>query len=586
MRYSKMLIPTLRDDPADAEVVSHKLMVRAGYIRKLAAGIYTYLPLALRVLKKVENIVREEMVAADAQELLLPIIMPEELWQESGRWNFYGKELLRIKDRADHGFCVGPTHEEAITDLARREIKSYRDLPKNLFQIQTKFRDEVRPRFGLMRGREFIMKDGYSFDVNIEASKKTYHAMFDAYKKIFARCGLDFRPVEAATGTIGGTLSHEFHVIANSGEDAIFFCDKCEYASNVEKARLAKASAIQKMNAELKTTAVIGKYKEVSTPGKKTIEEVSKFLKIKPMDLVKTLIYKVSHEGKQPVFVAAMVRGTHEIVDSKLVGALFDGGIIETRDVTLELASDADVKRLTGASVGFAGPIGLKGKDIKIIADVSVYDNGKFIVGANKDDTHLTDVTVGDCGVSFFADIRRACDGDKCPECSNGKLLEKRGIEVGQVFYLGTKYSKKMHAVYLDENGKEQLMEMGCYGIGIGRTAAAAIEQNYDDKGIIWPLAIAPFHVEVISVGEDAKVKKMAEDVYDELGYAGLEVLFDDRDERPGVKFADADLIGIPYHAIIGKKAVEEGKIELKVRKTSERKMVDAKHIVNLVKHF
>ena len=497
MRYSKSLIPTLREDPADAEVISHKLMTRAGYIRKIAAGIYTYLPLCLKVLRKVERIVREEMEASGAQELLLPIIMPAELWMESGRWDFYGKELLRVKDRADHDFCVGPTHEEAITDIARREIKSYRDLPKNLFQIQTKFRDEVRPRFGLMRGREFIMKDSYSFDVDIESSKKTYQTMYDAYKRIFRRCGLEFRPVEAATGAIGGTLSHEFHVIADSGEDAIFFCDKCEYASNVEKTRLAKQGILEKINTELKKAKPSGKFKEISTPNKKTIEEVSKFLKVKPDDLVKTLIYKINEAGKDPIFTGVLVRGENEIVDAKLMNALFDTSLVGTRDVTLELAGDVDVKRITGADVGFAGPVGLKG--VKIIADALIYGEKPFVVGANKTDTHLTGVVCSDCNIHSFVDVRRARQGDKCPECASGSLLEKRGIEVGQVFYLGTKYSSKMHAVYLDEGGKERPMEMGCYGIGIGRTAAAAIEQNHDDKGIIWPLPIAPFHVHLIT---------------------------------------------------------------------------------------
>ncbi|PIR17343.1 MAG: proline--tRNA ligase [Deltaproteobacteria bacterium CG11_big_fil_rev_8_21_14_0_20_49_13] len=582
MRYSRSLIPTLREDPADAEVISHKLMIRGGYIRKVAAGIYDYLPLALRVFRKIETIVREEMDASGALELLLPIIMPAELWRESGRWDFYGKELLRIKDRADHDFCVGPTHEEAITDLARREIKSYRDLPKNLYQIQTKFRDEVRPRFGVMRGREFIMKDAYSFDVNVEASKKTYQVMYDTYKRIFKRCGLSFRPVEAVTGAIGGTLSHEFHVIASSGEDAIFFCDKCEYASNVEKTRLAKPNQLHKMNEELKDARAASKYVEVPTPGKKTIPEVALHLKVKSSELVKTLIYKIASEKNKSLFVAVLVRGDHEIVEAKLTNALFDLKLVDTRDIVLELAGENDVKALTGADVGFAGPIGIK---TKVIADALVFGDEHFVVGANKTDAHLVGVAWADCNISGFADLRRARQGDKCPECSSGSLLEKRGIEVGQVFHLGTKYSEKMKAVYLDESGKDQFMVMGCYGIGISRTAAAAIEQNNDENGIKWPLPIAPYHVELIVMGADEKTKEVADKTYHELQEAGIEVLYDDRDERPGVKFADADLIGIPYHVVIGKKAIAEGKVELKIRKTGERKMVSLQEAADLIKN-
>jgi prolyl-tRNA synthetase len=580
MRYSRSLIPTLREDPADAEVVSHKLMVRAGYIRKVAAGIYNYLPLGLRVIKKVERIVREEMDAAGAQELLMPMIQPAELWQESGRWDFYGKELLRFKDRAMHDYCAGPTHEEVITDIARRELKSYRDLPKNLYQIQTKFRDEVRPRFGLMRGREFIMKDAYSFDADEKSAFESYEGMYQTYKRIFSRMGLTFRPVEAATGAIGGTRSHEFHVLADSGEDAIFFCDKCEYAANAERARVILQAGLNGLNKGLGQKGSKG-YKEAATPGKKTIEEVSAFLRVRPNELVKTLLYKVT-EGGRPGFIAVMLRGDDELMEPKLVKALLDAGYVSGADVVLEMASEAEVKDLTGADVGFAGPIGLK-KGVKVIADASVHGNGGFVTGANKTDAHLVGVEWSDCGIGAFADIRRAKGGDTCGECGKGKLSERRGIEVGQVFYLGTKYSNKMRAVYLDEGGKEQLTVMGCYGIGITRTASAAIEQNHDDKGIIWPLAIAPFHVELISAGEDEKVKATAEAVYAELEAAGLEVLYDDRNERPGVKFADADLIGIPYHVIVGKKALDAGKLEMKVRRTGERKMVQAEEIIGLI---
>ena len=582
MRYSKALIPTLRDDPSDAEVVSHKLMVRAGYIRKVAAGIYNYLPLILRVFKKIENIVREEMDRSGAQELLMPMIQPAELWMESGRWDFYGKELLRFKDRANHDYCAGPTHEEVITDIARREIKSYRDLPKNLYQIQTKFRDEVRPRFGLMRGREFIMKDSYSFDRSVEDSLKSYDLMFDTYTRIFKRMGLDFRPVEAATGAIGGTRSHEFHVLASSGEDAVFFCDKCDYASNVERTKVVTEEESSKAADAVKKASPSFKHKEVATPGKKTVEEVSLFLKVKPSDLVKTLLYKITVEGCEPEFVAVLVGGNFEVVDAKISNALFDAGAVDTRNFILEMAEEADVKRITKAEVGFAGPIGIKG--VKIIADHSVFGDKEFVVGANKNNAHFTGVKWEDCSILAFADMRRASEGDKCPICGGGKLSERRGIEVGQVFFLGTKYSEKMKAVYLDEGGKEQLMVMGCYGIGISRTAASAIEQNHDDKGIIWPVSIAPYHVELISAGGDENVLKMANNIYDELTASGIEVLYDDRDERPGVKFADADLIGIPYHAIVGKKAVAEGKVELKIRKTGERKMIETSELILMIK--
>ncbi len=585
MRYSRSLIPTLREDPSDAEVVSHKLMVRAGYIRKVAAGIYDYLPLCLRVLRKIEGIVRDEMNKAGAQELLLPVIMPSELWIESGRWDFYGKELLRIKDRADHAFCVGPTHEEAITDLARREIKSWRELPKNLFQIQTKFRDEVRPRFGLMRGREFIMKDGYSFDRDEADAQETYKLMYNAYKNIFRRSGLEFRPVDAATGAIGGSQSHEFHVMAASGEDAIFFCDKCEYAANVEKTKLVHDKVLAELNSKVAGAKGEKKYIEVSTPDKKSVDEVATFLKVKPVNLVKTLLYKASVEGAEPVFIAALLRGNHELIEAKFVRAITDAGFVKSGDVMLELAGETDVVKLTGAPVGFAGPQGLREKGLRVIADAAVISDDAFVTGANKGDAHFVGVTWADCGVERVADIRRAVSGDVCVHCDGGGLDEKRGIEVGQVFFLGTKYSEKMHAVYLDENGKEQFMVMGCYGIGIGRTAAAAIEQNHDDKGIIWPVAIAPFHVEVISAGEDAIVKETSEKVYNELTNAGLEVLFDDRNERPGVKFADADLIGIPYHVVVGKKAIEAGALEVKNRKTGERKMMQTSEIIELVKN-
>lgn len=578
LRYSESLIPTLKETPAEAEVISHKLMMRAGFIRKLAAGVYIYLPLSLRVFRKIEEIVRDEMAAAGAMELLLPIVMPAELWVETGRWDFYGKELLRFKDRHDREFCIGPTHEEAITDLARREIKSYRDLPKNLFQIQTKFRDEIRPRFGLMRGREFVMKDGYSFDTDEAASKVSYKKMYDAYMRIFSRCGLEFRPVEAATGAIGGTLSHEFQVIAESGEDAIFFCDKCDYAASYERARTIKEDELKTMNeacekgARHPASQVPGTFSQVSTPSQKTVEEVAAFLKCSAHDLVKTMLYKVTETPEKSFFIAALVRGDDEVVEPKLVKALFDNGYISKIDVQLEMADEASVRELTKAPVGFAGPIGLA-KEVKIIADSAVHGGEKMVVGANKNDAHLTGISWKDCNIEKFVDIRRAREGDACAcEKCKGHLKEKRGIEVGQVFFLGTKYSEPMKATYLDESGVAKPFVMGCYGIGISRTAASAIEQNHDEKGMKWPIQIAPFHCHLIELsGKDANAKKYAEEVYCELKRSGIEVLYDDRDQRPGVKFADADLIGIPYQLIVGSRTLESKNIEVKDRRTGEK---------------
>ncbi|MFH0798681.1 MAG: proline--tRNA ligase [Pseudomonadota bacterium] len=546
MRYTQMLIPTLREAPADAEVASHALMLRAGYIRKVAAGVYTYLPLCLRVLRKIESIVRGEMEASGAQEVLLPIVMPAELWIETGRWAVYGKELLRFKDRHDREFCIGPTHEEAITDLIRHEVRSWRDLPKNCFQIQTKFRDEIRPRFGLMRGREFIMKDGYSFDRDEKEAFISYEKMYDAYKRIFGRCGLKFRPVEATTGTIGGSRSHEFQVLASSGEDEIVACTKCEYAANVEKAELKPETRDSGIGTRK------GNYKKVSTPGKKSVEEVCEFLKVKPDKLVKTLIFDTD-QGP----VAGLVRGDHSLKEAKLKEAI---GV-----EWCMLAEEKSVKEATNAPSGFAGPVSLK---IPIYADFSVEGMSDFIVGANEGDAHLTGVGLGDFRVERFLDIRRAHAGDQCPRCKEGRYEEHRGIEVGQVFYLGTKYSAPMKAVYLDEKGESKPLVMGCYGIGIGRTAAAAIEQNHDERGIIWPIQIAPFHAEIIPLSVSKEVLGVAEDIYSGLKSKGVEVLIDDRDERAGVKFADADLIGIPWRIIVGEKGLKDGLVELKERKS------------------
>lgn len=558
MRYSQMLIPTLKEAPSDAEVISHTLMVRAGYIRKLAAGVYSYLPLCVRVLNKISNIIREEMNAAGAQELLLPVVLPAELWIETGRWNVYGKELLRFKDRHDRDFCMGPTHEEAITDLVRREVRSYRELPKNLFQIQTKFRDEIRPRFGLMRGREFLMKDGYSFDMDDAASMKTYKAMYDAYKRIFTRCGLKFRAVEAMTGNIGGSTSHEFQVLASSGEDEIVSCTSCEYAANVEKAELKPLEGQGR-----KVEGRKGAYKKVSTPGKKSVEEVCEFLKVAPDKLVKTLIFNTD---KGPV--AGLVRGDHALKEAKLKEAIG----VEWCD----FAEEKVVMDVTNAPSGFAGPIGLK---IPIYADYAVQAMDSFVVGANESDAHFTGVSPADFEVTKYLDIRRAVAGDPCPRCG-AELSEHRGIEVGQVFFLGTKYSVSMNAVYLDETGAEKPMVMGCYGIGVGRTAAAAIEQNHDERGIVWPMPIAPFAVEVIPLASDGEVSQAAEKIYGELKSHGVEVMIDDRDLRPGVKFADADLIGIPYHVVVGGKGLANGVVEIKNRRTGDLEKVPVDQVV------
>jgi prolyl-tRNA synthetase len=543
MRYSQLLIPTLREAPADAEIASHALMLRAGYIRKIAAGIYGYLPLCLRVLRKIERIVREEMTAAGAQEVLLPIVIPAELWLETGRWSVYGKELLRFKDRHERDFCIGPTHEEAITDLMRHEISSWRDMPKNCFQIQAKFRDEVRPRFGLMRGREFIMKDGYSFDRDEAAAKETYRKMYEAYKRIFTRCGLIFRPVEAMTGTIGGSMSHEFQVLADSGEDEIVACTKCEYAANVEKAELKPGARDSGLGTRK------GQFKKVATPGQKSVEEVSAFLKVQPQHIVKTLIFDTD-QGP----VAGLVRGDHTLKEAKLKEAI---GV-----EWIALAEERTVHEVTQAPSGFAGPVGLK---IPIYADHAVAAMENFVVGANEADAHLTGVALGDIAVEKFVDIRRAVAGDACARCG-GTYAEHRGIEVGQVFYLGTKYAEPMKAQYTDEDGQSRTIVMGCYGIGIGRTAAAAIEQHHDERGIIWPLPIAPFHVEVIPLSVSEGVVAVAARLHEELARKGVEVLLDDRDERAGVKFADADLVGIPYRIVVGEKGLKEGKVEFKER--------------------
>ena len=554
MRYSNLFLPTVKEVPSDAEIASHQLMIRAGMIRKLTSGIYPYLPLGLKVVRKVEQIVREEMDRAGAQEVFLPMVQPAELWQESGRWVFYGKELLRFKDRHDRDYCLGPTHEEVITDLVRNEIKTYRQLPRNLYQIQTKFRDEIRPRFGVMRCREFGMKDAYSFDADSDGADLSYRKMFDAYHRIFDRCGLMFRAVEADTGSIGGSSSHEFMVMADTGEDGIVYCDACAYAANLEKAEIPRPEETASPAGEMFPS------EEIHTPDVRTIEEVCAFLKVTPQDVVKTLIFNA--DG---VAVAVLVRGDEEINEIKVKNYL---GCDE-----LELAGDDMILAATGSPRGFAGAVGIK---TKIVADYSLLGMRNMVMGANREDHHMKNVNLDrDFRVGAFADLRVVREGDACPRC-RGALTFARGIEVGHVFKLGTKYSKAMKAVYLDKNGKEQYMIMGCYGIGITRTVAAAIEQNHDDDGIIWPVPIAPFQVIITPVNANEEtLAKAAEELYQSLSDKGVEVLLDDRDERAGVKFKDADLIGIPYRVTIGPKKLAEGKVEVKIRKTGEVLSVD-----------
>jgi prolyl-tRNA synthetase len=564
MRYSQYFIPTVKETPSDAEVISHQLMLRSGMIRKLAAGIYNYLPLGLRSIRKVEAIVREEMNKAGAIEMLMPAVQPAELWKESGRWDFYGKELLRFKDRKDAEFCMGPTHEEVVTDLIRKEVRSYRQLPINLYQIQGKFRDEIRPRFGLMRGREFIMKDAYSFDVNEAGADVSYAKMYKAYRRIFERCGLRFRAVEADTGSIGGNFSHEFMVLADSGEDAIVSCSACQYAANMEKAETRKSAAGEHADPR--------PLERVTTPGQKSVEEVALFLGVSSTQVVKTLVLLADNEP-----VVALLRGDYDLNEIKLKNHL---GCAE-----LEMAGDDVVAKVTGAPTGYAGPVGLPGK-VKIVADLSLEGMHNFVVGANAGDTHLKNVNLErDFSVTGFVDIRNVIIGDPCPRCDEGSLEIWRGIEVGHVFKLGTKYSKSLHATFLDADGKEQIIYMGCYGIGIGRTVAACIEQNHDENGIIFPIPIAPFQVIVSALSaKDDSVKDAAEAIYQDLLESGIEVLLDDRDERPGFKFKDADLIGIPLRIVVGAKHLVDGRVELKERRSGEVELLPIAEALEKVK--
>ena len=549
MRATRLFAPTLREDPADAEVVSHKLLVRAGMIRQVARGVYDILPLGLKVMRNVETIVRNELDRAGAQELLMPAVCPAELWMESGRWEQYGKELLRLKDRYDRDFCFGPTHEEIVTDIVRREVRSYRDLPLNLYQIQVKFRDEVRPRFGLMRGREFVMKDGYSFHADAEDCRREYENMSACYARIFTRCGLAHRAVEADTGAIGGSMSHEFQVLADSGEDAVAACERCGYAANVEKAAVAPAAPPH-------SNGPAGPTQRVHTPDLRTVEEVARFLGEAPERFIKTLIYQT--DGGD--VVAALVRGDHELSEAKLrqrLGAQW-----------VALADPAVVERVTGAPVGFAGPVGL---GARTIADGAISGLRRGVTGANERDYHLTGIDQArDLDGLAFADLRRAQTGDVCGRCGEGRFTVRRGIEVGQVFYLGTKYSDPMKARFLDASGTERPIEMGTYGIGITRTMAAAVEQNHDAAGIIWPLALAPFQAHVVPVSaEGGPQHEAAERIYQELVTGGVAALIDDRPERAGVKFKDADLLGVPFRITVGR-SLESGRVELKGRREAK----------------
>ncbi|MBT5029056.1 MAG: proline--tRNA ligase [Nitrospinaceae bacterium] len=549
MHFSKLFAPTLKESPADAEVISHKLMVRAGMIRQVASGIYSILPLGLRVLRKVEQIIREEINQVGGQEVFLPSIQPAELWIESKRWDFYGKELLRFKDRHNREFCYGPTHEEVITDVVRKEIRSYRQLPVVFYQIQTKFRDEVRPRFGIMRGREFMMKDAYSFHVDEEDTQRTYHKMAKAYSNIFNRCGLKFKQVQADSGTIGGSFSHEFAVLADSGEDNIGFCELCGYASNVElaKSKPSPASTPQTQQQDLK---------EVETPGKKTVEEVASFLNIPAQHIVKTILFE-NENG----LVAGLVRGDHEI------------NLIKMKNLigceSLHPAEEDVIAKHPELHCGYLGPIGLK---IPIYVDHEVSVLHDFVTGANKPSAHFTGVQVErDLKIEKTGDLRTVMTDDPCPNCETGKYQVTRGIEVGHIFILGTKYSSAMKAVYIDQQGKENPMVMGCYGIGVGRTAAAAIEQNHDERGIVWPRNLAPFQVVIIPVNySNDELKVVSDAIYERLQEMGIETLLDDRSDRLGGKLKDADLIGVPLQIIIGPKNLAAGQVEIKIRKTNE----------------
>ncbi len=565
MRTSQFFISTLKEAPSEAELISHKLMLRAGLIRKLGSGLYTWMPLGLRVLRRVESIVREEMDRAGAVELLMPAIQPAELWQESGRWEQFGPQMLKIKDRHERDFCFGPTHEEVITDIARKEIRSYRQLPLNFYQIQTKFRDEIRPRFGVMRAREFVMKDAYSFHAGAQDLAREYRNMYDTYSRIFSRLGLKFRAVAADTGAIGGTGSHEFHVFAASGEDAIAYSPASDYAANVE---LAEAVAPLKPRGP-----ATQKMQKVPTPGKTTCEEVAAMLGLPLSQSVKALA--VMHEERMFML---LVRGDHQLNEAKVAKL---PGLNPFR-----FATEKEIEVRIGCRPGYIGPVGLQ-SEITVIADRSVAAMSDFVCGANEAGYHLTGVNFGRdlAEPALVADIRNAVAGDPSPD-GKGRLEICRGIEVGHIFQLGSKYSEAMSATFLDESGKAQVMEMGCYGIGVSRIVAAAIEQGNDERGIIWPKPMAPFQVAIAPIGyrKNAEVKKAADHMHDELQSGGIEVLLDDRDERPGVMFADLELIGIPHRITVGERGLKDGKVEYQARTDASARAIDLQSVPNLLK--
>ena len=560
MRMSRMLMPTLKEVPSDAEITSHQLMLRAGMIRKMASGIYNQLPMGIRVFRKVEDIIREEMNAKGAQEISCALLVPAELWQESGRWDVMGPEMFRLKDRNGRDYCLGPTHDETFTHIVRNEITSYKQLPLNLYQIETKFRDERRPRFGVMRTRNFTMKDAYSFDADQEGLDKSYDDMFDAYTRIFARCELDNSPVQADSGAMGGSASAEFMVKSEVGEDEIVFCSGCDYAANIEKATSVNHEA---------STEEMKEMGEIETPNVHTIEELQDFFKMDAGQFAKTLIYYA--DGKT---VAVVVRGDRDVNETKVANAI--GGAVE-----FELASEDTIKAVTGAEVGFAGPIGIKTDYLFI--DQEVVDQRNVIVGANKTGYHIQNANFGRDFEGQIGDFRNVQEGDKCPKC--GQPLEiMRGVEVGHIFKLGTKYSESMGATFLDQNGKSQPIIMGCYGIGVERTVAAVIEQHHDENGIIWPLAIAPYHVVVVPVNvKKEEHLENAEKIYKELEAAGVEVLRDDRNERAGFKFKDSDLLGIPMRITVGKDIVD-GKVEFKLRKEADKEIISVDEVLDRVK--
>ncbi|KAF0091455.1 MAG: prolyl-tRNA synthetase [Fusobacteria bacterium] len=568
MRVSKLFNKTLKEDPAEAEVVSHALLIRSGMIRKLSSGVFTYLPLGWRVLNKISNIIREEMNSSDCQELMMPIIQPKELWEQSGRWFVYGKELIRLKDRHDREYCLSPTHEEVITTVVKNEIRSYKDLPLNLYQIQNKYRDEVRPRFGLIRSREFLMKDGYSFNRDEESLSHTYQEMYEAYTKIFTRCGLNFRAVEADSGAIGGSSSHEFMVLADTGEAALTYCESCDYAANMEMAVHGKRNYENGNN---------GKLEEVHTPNKKSIDEVSEFLNIKPELMLKTLVYKAIFKDDEKL-ICVVVRGNREVNEIKLKNAV--------SAIDLNLADNEEVLKATNTPIGFLGPIGLIDVDIYVDEEVMEVKNGA--TGALKEDYHFIGVNPKRDfpKSSIVGDYHNVDEYDHCPKC-DGKLSFKRGTEVGQVFKLGKKYSEKLDCKFLDDKGVEQHVTMGCYGIGVGRTMAASVEQNNDDRGIIWPIAIAPYHVIIIPVNmKNGDIVNIAEDLYKSFKEENIEVILDDTEERAGVKFANADLIGYPIKIVIGSKTLEDKTVDLKIRATGEELIVPLYEALGKIKEI